>query len=164
MYGWPKPPLSPAQQFLFLSSNPICAGDGELTHRGLIWNYRVRPSLLSREYLIRLAYSRGDTPDVSVVNPVLSALAGDRKIPHVYRNPLRLCLYLPGSGEWTDTMRLDLTIVPWTATWLYYFEEWLDSDDWKGSGVHPGEDGVAIESRNSRRRARSRLRTPQGSP
>ena len=26
------------------------------------------------------------------------------------------------------------TIVPWTALWLFYFEEWLTSDDWKGGG------------------------------
>jgi hypothetical protein len=34
-------------------------------------------------------------------------------------------------------MRLDLTVVPWTALWLFYFEEWLASDDWKGGGMHP---------------------------
>jgi hypothetical protein len=34
-------------------------------------------------------------------------------------------------------MRLDRTIVPWIALWLFYFEEWLASDDWKGGGMHP---------------------------
>jgi hypothetical protein len=23
--------------------------------------------------------------------------------------------------------------------WLFYFEEWLWSDDWKGGGMHPGD-------------------------
>ena len=23
------------------------------------------------------------------------------------------------------------------ALWLFYFEEWLASDDWKGGGMHP---------------------------
>jgi hypothetical protein len=30
--------------------------------------------------------------------------------------------------------------VPWTALWLFYFEEWLTSDDWKGGGIHPAID------------------------
>lgn len=34
-------------------------------------------------------------------------------------------------------MRLDQTIVPWTMLWLFYFEEWLASGDWKGGGMHP---------------------------
>ncbi|MEZ5659385.1 MAG: hypothetical protein R3E83_12920 [Burkholderiaceae bacterium] len=29
------------------------------------------------------------------------------------------------------------TIVPWTYEWLFYFEEWLVSDEWKGGGRHP---------------------------
>ena len=36
-------------------------------------------------------------------------------------------------------MRIDQTIVPWTILWLFYFEEWLDSNEWKGGGVHPKE-------------------------
>ena len=34
-------------------------------------------------------------------------------------------------------MRIDQTFVPWATTWLYYFEDWLISDEWKGSGKHP---------------------------
>ena len=34
-------------------------------------------------------------------------------------------------------MRLDQTIVPWAILWLFYFEEWLISNEWKGGGLHP---------------------------
>ena len=34
-------------------------------------------------------------------------------------------------------MPLDETVVPWAALWLFYFEEWLVSDKWKGGGAHP---------------------------
>ena len=34
-------------------------------------------------------------------------------------------------------MSISGTIVPWTILWLFYFEEWLMSDEWKGGGVHP---------------------------
>lgn len=141
--------LSPAQQFLFLRNNLICAGAGTLNHKGLVWNYRSRPTLLSREYGIRIVFERDDVPKIFVKDPDLKQLAGGRDLPHVYRRPTRLCLYLPGSGEWLRHMRIDQTFVPWTATWLYYFEEWLASDEWKGGGEHPaGEEDVAAHRRN----------------
>ncbi len=142
-----RPALTLPQQYLFLRNNPICAGDGHLTHKSLVWNYRTRPYLLCREYAIRIVYERDGVPKVFVKNPDLSKLANGRDLPHVYKWPTRLCLYLPGSGEWRDTMRVDQTFVPWTATWLFYFEEWLVSDDWKGGGEHPrgDEDTVPIQ-------------------
>jgi hypothetical protein len=27
--------------------------------------------------------------------------------------------------------------LPWAAIWLFYFEEWLASGEWKGGGEHP---------------------------
>ena len=74
-------------------------------------------------------------------DPDLLELARGRRLPHVYdQNPPRLCLYLPNTGEWTSAMRLDQTIVPWSILWLFYFEEWLVSNEWKGAGVHPGDE------------------------
>jgi hypothetical protein len=119
-----------------------------------VWEYAGRPTLLSREYLLRIDYRRGGVPQVSVKGPDIAALAGDRDIPHVYKDPLRLCLYLPRSGEWDDTKRIDLTVVPWVVVWLYYFEEWLASGDWKGGGVHPGDLPASPQNRRQRRAAR----------
>jgi hypothetical protein len=143
-----RPVLTPPQQFLFLQRNPICAGKGTLNAKGLAWEYRVRPSLLSRAYLIRIELNRNSVPRAFVLEPDLEALADGRRLPHVYRGPLRLCLYLPKSGEWLGSMRIDQTFVPWVATWLFYFEEWLASDDWKGGGEHPNlEDHEALRRR-----------------
>ncbi|MDR3529296.1 MAG: hypothetical protein P4L90_01880 [Rhodopila sp.] len=76
-----------------------------------------------------------------VDQPDLVALAEGRKLPHVYsESPIRLCLYLPSSGEWHGGLLIANTLVPWAALWLYFFEEWLVSDDWKGGGVHPIDD------------------------
>ena len=96
----------------------------------------MRPTLLSREYQLRIVFERKGIPSVFVKRPDLTVLAGERKIPHVYYNPLSLCLYLPKANEWLGWMRIDQTFVPWAAVWLCYFEEWLASDDWKG-GLHP---------------------------
>ena len=61
--------------------------------------------------------------------PSFPGFCGERPLPHVYHDPLRLCLTLPGTREWTGTMRIDQTFVPWATTWLYHFEDWLISDD-----------------------------------
>lgn len=83
-------------------------------------------------------YRQDATPHVLVVMPDLIDLAGGRKLPHVYeQRPTRLCLYLPRAREWNGSMSMSETIMPWTILWLFYFEEWLVSDDWKGGGVHP---------------------------
>lgn len=148
-----RPHLTPAQQFMFLRANPICPGMGTLRATGLSWDYLDRPTPLSREYSMRVAQQRGQTPQVFVLSPDLQHLAGERRLPHVYRDPLRLCLTLPGTREWTGTMRIDQTFVPWATTWLYYFEEWLISDDWKGGGEHP-DPGEAHYARHIRRAGR----------
>lgn len=146
--------LTPAQQFIFLRANPICAGTGRLHVTGLTWNYRDRPTPLSREYSMRITFQRGESPEVFVVDPDLSALAGGRPLPHVYHKPLRLCLTLPKAREWTGAMRIDQTFVPWATTWLYYFEEWLVSDEWKGGGEHPDPDSAESYNRHVRRAVR----------
>lgn len=132
--------LTIAQQHLALGSNPICAGEGELRRERLTWRFPARPSPLSRSYDIRIEYGQNGPPDVFVDAPDLHSLADGRKLPHVYSDaPPELCLYLPGAFEWNRGQRLDLTVVPWSALWLFYFEEWLWSDDWKGGGMHPGD-------------------------
>lgn len=146
--------LSLAQQYLLLKNSDVGNGVGLLEVTGLTWEYRERPTPLSREYKLRIEYPRGEVPNVSVVAPNISALAGGRELPHVYRNPLRLCLYLPRSGEWDPTMRLDRTFVAWASVWLFYFEEWLASNKWKGGGIHPDDDrGLNRQGRRAVRRA-----------
>jgi hypothetical protein len=131
-------PLTASQQFINLRRNPICAGDGTLHAGALQWRYRTSPSAISREYDVRLEYRQGDIPSAFIDAPDLVHLAGGKKIPHVYaETPPLLCLYLPRAYEWQAWMLLDQTIVPWTALWLYYFEDWLATDQWKGGGEHP---------------------------
>lgn len=145
--------LTLAQQYLFLKNSPLAVGEGFINNAGLTWAYDVRPTPLSRLYTISIKLKRHGTPNVYVVKPDIEALAEGREIPHVYRKPLRLCLYLPSSGQWTPAKRLDQTIMPWTALWLFYFEEWLASGDWKGEGQHPDcTDDQNINRRQRRNR------------
>lgn len=132
--------ISTAHQFLHLRTNPICCGSGSLRRERLIWRFQAAPTSFSRKYSLRVDYQQHDVPRVFVEEPDLHVLADGRRLPHVYQQRLpRLCLYLPGTGEWTPAMRLDHTIVPWAFLWLFYFEEWLVTDEWKGGGVHLGD-------------------------
>lgn len=141
-YGRPKP-LTAAQQYLNLGANAISPGKGSLRAGRLTWSYPATPSPLSREYGMRIEFAQGGVPETYVDAPDLQALAGERTIPHLYgRNPPQLCLYLPCTYEWQPQMRIDLTIVPWSILWLFYFEEWLLSNDWKGGGLHPSGDNA----------------------
>jgi hypothetical protein len=145
-------PLTAAQQFLNLRLNPICVGTGRLHAGRLVWRYRVSPTPLSRDYEVRIDYRQGDIPMVFIDEPDLIALADGRRLPHVYeQKPTRLCLYLPRACEWATWMRIDLTIVPWAALWLFYFEEWLSSGQWKGGGEHPGEPEAVRPTRRTAR-------------
>jgi hypothetical protein len=147
------PPLSVAQQYLALRSNPICAGVGQMHCGRLAWEYEAQPSLLSRTYIVRITYSLRDKPQVLVRSPSLVELARPRRLPHVYQqNPTLLCLYRSIKGDWSAQMRLDQTVVPWTALWLFFFEDWLASNEWKGGGEHPGE---MDKPRESKRRAQA---------
>lgn len=131
-------PLTAVQQLVGLQHNPISAGQGRVRLGQLLWDFETRPTPLSRVYTLQIVYPQGRTPRVVVREPDLVALAGGRRLPHVYeQKPPHLCLYLPGTGEWDNSMRISETIVPWAILWLFYFEEWLESDDWKGGGIHP---------------------------
>ena len=130
--------LTPAQQFVNLKSNPLTRGDGTLWAGRLTWHFEARPSPISRGYAMRLHYAVGNTPDMFVDEPDLVKLAGGRDLPHVYsQQPTRLCLFLPGTPEWTASMLLDRTVVPWSVLWLWYFEDWLSIGEWRGGGLLP---------------------------
>ncbi|WP_035568843.1 hypothetical protein [Caballeronia sordidicola] len=138
-YGNAK--LGLAQQWMRLRAANLEGGTGYVRRSELAWDCFVRPSPLGRNYHVRLRYKLGNPPRVTVISPNLTSLAPDRRLPHVYyaTTPLSLCLYLPGSGEWDPSKSLAETIVPWIAVWLFYFEDWLLTDDWKGGGKHPGD-------------------------
>ena len=122
-----------------LRANRTFPGQIQLHGGKLTWRGQIRPTPLSRVYDVRLEYQTRQTPSVIVERPDLKLLADGRRLPHVYtQRPARLCLYLPGTGQWRAQLRLDETMLPWSALWLFYYEEWLESDEWKGGGEHPG--------------------------
>ena len=138
MAGYPRRRLTAAQQFFILKRNAVSRGEGTLRRRGLVWEFLATPSPLSRTYHVKIEYDEYSSPSVFVIDPDLHVLADNRKLPHVYADhPPHLCLYLPGTKEWSSDLLIATTTVPWTYLWLFYFEEWLLSNEWKGGGKHP---------------------------
>ena len=94
-------------------------------------------------------------PKVQVVSPLLLSRAPEESIPHRYSDG-SLCLHYPKSREWRMDSRLDLTIIPWTVLWLFFYERWLEGDPWLGGGTNhllgkPDlEDEISAEDRNDR--------------
>jgi hypothetical protein len=101
---------------------------GQLTCRIVL-----TPSSLSRSYTVQISYRLGGHPQVRVLNPVLDGRLGE-SLPHVYREGT-LCLYL--DGEWSSTMLLADSIVPWASEWLLFYELWVPGGEWHGGGEWP---------------------------
>lgn len=104
--------------------------------------FNLQPTPLSRIYKILLVYIQGYTPYVYVLNPSLSELKKtDQAIPHLYDHQrYKLCLHYPYTNDYNHNEEIGQQYIPWIKHWLYYFEEWLYSGEWKGGGIEPGDE------------------------
>ena len=117
-----------------------------------IWEGIICP--IAQPYCVRITYfSRRYFPTWSLVNPYVSVVVIDppvgpdprgtgERVPHIYGldcHPAfpRLCLYDPVGDEWSPDRHIASTIVPWAIDWLYFYEEWVRTGEWKGGGRHP---------------------------
>ncbi len=77
-----------------------------------------------------------------MVSPSLKKLKSEGStIPHLYDpKRFRLCLHYPHSNDYSSKEEIGQQYIPWITHWLYYFEEWLYSAEWKGGGVEPGDE------------------------
>lgn len=122
-----------------------------LSGRELLFRFSIAPSDFGRRYecLLRM---RPDsrTPDMFILSPDLRIIAGTNQIPHTYRHMgtgIKLCLWWPKRHEWCPQLKLTQTYIPWTAEWLWYFEDWLVTGEWAGGGVHPNSQRKQLRSR-----------------
>jgi hypothetical protein len=123
----------------------------------LVAEGNVQPTAISETYRVRIEFEMGHSPNVWVLSPKLFCRAGADRIPHMYDQE-RLCLYLPGSGEWIGNMSLGHTVIPWISVWLFYYELWHVTGEWLGgghetplTGPYPEESEILIDE-NTRRR------------
>ncbi len=97
-----------------------------------VWHGTLQPTDVSPRYQVSIEYELWCSPKVRVVDPPLV-----EKPPHVYPGGI-LCLYHPDDWEWDGQQIIAHTIVPWTAGWLFFYELWLDTEEWLGPEAgHP---------------------------
>lgn len=97
---------------------------------------QIRPTARSQFYTFKLKYRVGNSPDVSILDPILEKNFKGEDIPHVYPRK-KLCLYYPGYKEFTSSMLISETVIPWISLWLYHYENWHLTGNWMGGGIHP---------------------------
>jgi len=104
--------------------------------------FDLQPTQLSTTYKILLIHVQNYAPYVYILSPSLENLKKEgEKIPHLYDpNRYRLCLYYPHTNDYNFNEEIGQQFIPWILHWLYYFEEWLYSNNWKGGGVEPGDE------------------------
>lgn len=95
-----------------------------------LWRGTLQPRLSSPVYQIEIRYRGKKVPAVKVISPPL--VDG---CPHLYKDGF-LCLYWPKEWQWRPDQIIAKTILPWAASWLYYYELWLDTGEWLGPSSH----------------------------
>lgn len=100
------------------------------------WTGTVTPTPISETYTVKIEYSLEEAPRIWVIDPPLQNGPKGECPPHLYPEGC-LCLYLPKAGEFDRSRQIAHTIIPWTALWLYYYEIWLATGEWRGGGKHP---------------------------
>jgi hypothetical protein len=113
---------------------------GKLKAGRLVWTGSLQPTPLSRSYRVQIAFGPRGQPQVRVLDELASREG--RLLPHVYSDGT-LCLY--ETDEWTATMTIADTILPWTAEWLAHYEIWLVTGEWYGGGDWPPRRTGALE-------------------
>lgn len=111
----------------------------EIKKNQLIWEGKIKPTSLSREYNIRIICNGTLRPQVILYGDKIEGIERedfphhfkiDKDKPEVY-----LCLHLP--KEFNYSYSIHDTIIPWTQEWLYFYEIWLSTGKWCGGGHTP---------------------------
>jgi hypothetical protein len=127
-----------AQQERLMAAFPdaIC----RISNVGLFWQGNLQPTAEGRSYTVRVRYAPPAVPEAVIIHPNLHYLVAHsakpgRKLPHAYaahQDPL--CLFF-GAAEWNPSLALAGTTLPWVSLWLRFFELWLVTNTWEGSGA-----------------------------
>ncbi|WP_052433554.1 hypothetical protein [Sulfurospirillum arsenophilum] len=108
------------------------------------FEFSIKPTPISEEYRILFIEFIGYNPYIYLLYPMFPKTGSKRyPVPHIYNHKTqRLCLTFPDYNEWQSSKTLPDTYIPWTILWLYYYEEWLYSGEWKGGGLEPNDPEV----------------------
>ncbi|TCU13707.1 hypothetical protein [Rhizobium sullae] len=89
---------------------------------------------------------------VKVLDPLIAPdVRGTGELtPHVYRyrqppHSPALCAWDPVDEPFNPTVYLADHVIPAVIRWLVFYEDWLDTGEWRGGGKHPDPDAVLMD-------------------
>jgi len=117
--------IDPALQILWMRKrHPQFTASGG--NKKYVFTGHLQPNSQSKSYQVAIHYRYDHSPRVFVRSPALHP-----KTPHLYDDG-SLCLFKAERFNWHDGLLISEYIVPWTAVWLYFYEQWLDLNVWLG--------------------------------
>lgn len=101
----------------------------------------ITPSENSNTYEVKISYEIGKKPQAILLSPALKEYDG--KMPHhIYgfdkNGHAILCVYCPYKGEWTSSMPIAESFIPWVSTWLNTYEYWMITGEWNYNEIKCG--------------------------
>lgn len=78
------------------------------------------------KYDIKIVYTNTNHPNIYIDNFQLS-----KNTPHTFKDH-SLCLYHKSEFDWNDTKSIAYDLLPWVYMWIYYYELWLEFNEWYG--------------------------------
>ena len=129
-------PVSIAEQIFKLKNNHPHFTSAFTSHSSMKVIGTLQPTPRSDIYTFVLKYSLTNNPVVKITSPQLKKNNNDDAIPHLYPDG-SLCLFRPAYEEFKESDFISDTIIPWISLWLYFYEVWHLTGEWRGGGEHP---------------------------
>lgn len=129
MIGRPLKDLSIDLQVLHsLRSMPSAFSHSVIKHsKKVIWIGELQPSSLGKSYKIRIEYTYGKRPIVTLPEENFNG----KRPPHTFKD-YSLCLYHRfGVGAWNGRKYIS-ELLPMIAHWLWCYEMWQITGKWHG--------------------------------
>ena len=96
----------------------------------------LQPTDISPIYTVLMSTKKGSKKvNVFITKPRIERNSFNNIVPHMFSNN-SLCLYYPQYNEWNYKDSWSSTLIPWTSLWLFYYEIWKETGEWKGGGIH----------------------------
>lgn len=110
----------------------------KVTHKCHDVVLKIKPTTVSRTYLVKIELNQDRVPQIYVLSPNLAEENKDKHPPHMYSlEKGKLCLFLPHEISIYNNYS---KIVPWISEWLMFYETWVITGEWYGRG-HSFEEG-----------------------
>jgi hypothetical protein len=97
---------------------------------------KIQPTPRSIWYSYEIKYRFRENITIFIKDPPIKTEFNGKKAEHLYKDG-SLCLFFPKAKEFDSKKLIVDYIVPWIALWLFFYEIWLVTGDWKGGGIHP---------------------------